>query len=62
MKRTIYFYRHWFAPIRVKDFLPVFRYSKNVQGWFFTRNCILELFTYALRYSITINNNKNQKQ
>ena len=54
MKQEFKFYRHWFAAIKIKNLLPIFRYSKNVQGWFFTRNYTLELFTYAVNYSITI--------
>lgn len=55
MKRNLTFYKSWLNGFRFKDILPVFRYTKNVQGWFFTRNYTFELFTYALNYSIVIN-------
>ena len=59
MKHKINFYRHWFAPVSIKNLLPIFSCSKNVQGWFFTRSYTLEWFTYAINYSITINSNFN---
>jgi hypothetical protein len=55
MKREINFYKHWFAPVRIKNFLPVFSYSKNVQGWFFTRNYTVEWFTYAINFRVMVN-------
>lgn len=56
MKRKIYFYKSWFASFRPKDLLPCFGFSKNVQGWSFTRNYTLNWFTYCLQFSVVLYN------
>ena len=56
MKREINFYKYWFAPLKFKNFIPSFTHSRNVQGWFFTRNYTFEWFRYAINYRIVITN------
>lgn len=52
-KQEIKFYQTDFTPFKVTDLFPKLGYSKNVQGWFFTRNYILTLFRYAITLSLT---------
>ena len=54
MKKKLKFYKSWFASFTKEQFIPKFSFSKNVQGWFFTRNWCLNWLTYCLQYSITI--------
>lgn len=52
MKREVYFYKSWFSKFRFKDLIPCFSFSKNVQGYTFTRNYSLNCFTYCLQLSV----------
>ena len=51
-RREIYFYKSWFLKFRFKDLFPCFSFSKNVQGFAFTRNYCLNLFTYCIQLSV----------
>lgn len=62
MERKIYFYKSWFSKFRFKDLLPCFSFSKNVQGFAFTRNYSLNWFTYCLQFSIYLYDNMDCDQ
>ena len=52
MKREIYFYKTDFTKFKVANLLPIFSYSKNVQGWSFTRDYTITWLRFALRLSL----------
>ena len=52
MKREFNFYKSYYDGFRVKDLLPIFSFTKNVQGWFFTRVWSLNWFTYAASFRL----------
>ena len=54
MKRELKLFKSWYEHFTIKHLIPSFKFSKNVQGWFFTRNYSITLFRYCLNYSITI--------
>ena len=54
MKKKLKFYKYWFAPITLKQLIPSYSHSKNVQGWFFTRNWSVSWFRYCLLFTITV--------
>ena len=55
MKREIRFYKYLYAaPLQLLNWLPKFKYSKNVQGWWFIRNYTLSWLRWATTYTITI--------
>lgn len=60
MKREFNFYKSWYAGFRFKDLIPCFGFSKNVQGWSFTRNWTLNWFTYCLQFSIVLRSDLNE--
>ena len=60
MKREFCFYKSWFAGFRIVDLIPIFGFSKNVQGWFFTRNYTLNWLTYCIQFSITKTSDLNE--
>lgn len=60
MKREFNFYKSWYAGFRFKDLIPCFGFSKNVQGWSFTRNWTLNWFTYCLQFSIVLRIDLNE--
>ena len=53
-KKELKFYKSIFIPIRVIDFFPIIKFSKNVQGYNFTRSYTLRWFRYAVTYFKTI--------
>jgi hypothetical protein len=53
-KKELKFYKSIFIPIRVIDFFPIIKFSKNVQGYSFTRSYTLSWFKYAVTYFKTI--------
>ena len=62
MKRELKFYQYWFAPMNFKypifgysKWFPKFDFSKNVQGWFYTRKYTLSWLKWALTYTISLN-------
>jgi hypothetical protein len=61
MKKELKLFKSWYGKFTVKQLIPKFRFSKNVQGWFFTRNWSVTLFTYCLNYSITITSDTNEE-
>ena len=54
MKREVKFYQTQFSPFTGKNLLPKLTFSKNVQGWFFTRNWTITLFRFACTISTTV--------
>jgi hypothetical protein len=60
MKRELKFYKHWFAPITKKQLIPSFSFSKNVQGYFFTRNWSISWFRYCLLFTVVITSDFNE--
>jgi len=52
MKREINFYKSWYSDFRAKDLFPIFSFTKNVQGWSFTRVWSLNWFTYAISFRL----------
>lgn len=54
MKRNFTFFKSYYAPLSLKNFVPKFEFSKNVQAWWFTRNFTLMWIRWALTYTITI--------
>ena len=62
MKRELKLFKSWYGKFTIKQLIPEFRFSKNVQGWFFTRNWSVTWFTYCLNYSITITSDTNEER
>jgi hypothetical protein len=60
MRREINFYKSWYAGFRLKDLLPKFNFTKNVQGWSFIRVWTISWFTYALSYRLTKRSDLNE--
>ncbi len=56
MKSELYFYKSWYAGFRTKDLLPIFCFSKNIQGLSFIRVLNLKWFTYAVSFFIVKRN------
>lgn len=50
MKTELNFYKSWYSRFRMIDLVPVFSFSKNIQGWSFTRVWTLNWFTYAVSF------------
>ena len=60
MKREFNFYKSWYAGFRLIDLVPIFSFTKNVQGWSFTRVWSLNLFTYAMSFSLEKRSDLNE--
>lgn len=60
MKRKLKLFKSWYAPLTIKQFIPNFKFSKNVQGWFFTRNWSLCWLRYCLLFTVTITSDFNE--
>lgn len=60
MKREFNFYKSWYVGFRIKDLLPIFGFTKNVQGWSFTRVWSLNWFTYAISFRLIKRSNLNE--
>jgi hypothetical protein len=60
MRREFNFYKSWFAGFRAKDLLPIFSFTKNVQGWSFTRVWSLNWFTYAISFRLIKRSDLNE--
>ncbi len=52
MKTEFNFYKSWYAGFRLRDLLPIFSFTKNVQGWSFARVYSLYWFTYAVSINL----------
>jgi hypothetical protein len=67
MKRKLKFYKYWYAPLNFKDYstfeyskwIPKFEFSKNVQGWSFTRNYSIYWIRWAITYTTIIHSDFN---
>lgn len=53
-KYRIRFYKQQVLGITFKPMVPNVSFSKNAQGWFYTRYWSISWFAYCLQYSITI--------
>jgi hypothetical protein len=62
MKREFNFYKSYYAGFRAKDLLPIFSFTKNIQGWFFTRVWSLNWFTYAVSFNLTKTSDFNENR
>jgi hypothetical protein len=60
MKREFKFFKSWFAPLTISQFIPRFKFSKNVQGWFFTRNWAIYWLRYCLLFTVTKTSDFNE--
>ena len=60
MKREFNFYKSWYAGFRTKDLFPIFSFTKNVQGWSFSRVWSLNWFTYAISFSLVKRSDLNE--
>jgi len=60
MKRKFIFYKSWLAGFRAKDLFPIFSFTKNVQGWFFTRVWSLNWFTYTISFILIKTSDLNE--
>jgi len=60
MKSTFNFYKSYYYKIRIIDLIPIISYSKNVQGWFFTRCWSINWLTYAISFSLIKISDLNQ--
>ena len=60
MKIEFYFFKSWYVGFRLRDLIPIFGFSKNVQGWSFTRNWSLNWLTYCLCFSIILRSDLNE--
>ena len=60
MKREFNFYKSWYAGFRTKNLFPIFSFTKNVQGWSFTRVWSLNWFTYAISFSLVKRSDLNE--
>ena len=60
MKREFNFYKSYYAGFRAKDLLPIFSFTKNVQGWTFTRVWSLNWFTYVASFSLIKRSDLNE--
>jgi len=60
MKREFNFYKSWYSDFRAKDLLPIFSFTKNVQGWSFTRVWSLNWFTYAISFRLVKRSDLNE--
>ena len=52
MKRKINFYQTDFTKFKAANLLPILSYSKNVQGWSFTRNYTITWLRFAVTLSL----------
>ena len=52
MKLKIKFYKTQFESFDIKNLIPTFNFSKNVQGWFYIKNYTVILFRYAMTITI----------
>jgi hypothetical protein len=62
MKIEFNFYKSWYAGFRFKDLLPIFSFTKNVQGWSFTRVWSLNWFTYAVSFRLIETSDLNEEK
>jgi hypothetical protein len=60
MKREFNFYKSWYAGFRLIDLVPIFSFTKNVQGWSFTRVWTLNWFTYAASFRLIKRSDLNE--
>lgn len=54
MRRELSIYKYLYGPLSLRHWIPKFRYSKNVQGWWFIRNFTLCFIRWAITLTITI--------
>lgn len=52
MKREFNFYKSWYSNFSIKNLLPVFGFTKNIQGYSFIRVWSLNWFTYTISYRL----------
>jgi hypothetical protein len=52
MKKEFNFYKSWYAGFCLIDLVPIFSFTKNVQGWSFTRVWALSWFTYTISFRL----------
>jgi len=52
MKREINFYQTDYTKFKVANLLPKVSFSKNVQGWSFTRNYTITWLRFAVTISL----------
>lgn len=50
---NIWAYRYWYAKIFWRVVFPRFEFSRNVQGWYFTRTFTVSWIGYAIRFDFT---------
>jgi uncharacterized protein YjcR len=62
MKKKIYFYKSWLASFRLHDLIPCLGFSRNVQGWFYTRTWSVNFLTYCLQLSIVNTSDLNEER
>ena len=53
MKRKINFYQTDYKKFKTANLLPDVSFSKNVQGWFFTRNYTITWLRFAVTLTLT---------
>jgi len=58
-ERGLNYYKTDYTSFSVKNLLPKVIFSKNVQGWFFTRNYTFVWLQFAATYWITIRSDIN---
>jgi len=62
MKLNLNFYRYLLSSMKMINYKPKFVYSKNVQGYWFTRNYTIYFCVWALTLTITIHSDFNVKR
>ena len=53
MKTKLKLFKSWYGCFTIKQLIPSFKFSKNVQGWVFTRNWSITWFMYCLLFTVT---------
>ncbi len=60
MKIELKLFKSLYGRFTNKQLIPCFKFSKNVQGWFFSRNWWITWFRYCLLFTITKQSDFNQ--
>ena len=62
MGKRLKLFKSWYGDFGIKQLIPEFSFSKNIQGWFFIRNWSITWLTYCLNYSIIIHGDFNESR
>jgi hypothetical protein len=60
MERSLILFKSWYGPLNVRQFIPYFKFSRNVQGWFYTRYWSIFWLTYCFSLDCTITSDFNE--